>query len=172
MLSRRLTSIKPSAKLRCGCSHGRDICEHDTPAEQTGIQRGRAPCPQRGNHTNTHFLITICFIANDFNSSFSLYPPQTQMIIPPPKKIKLTFLSNEMSGFASFEITPLPRGSRIIAPLYRRRFTFKVSFPWLNSPFTSPSVQFYPAAGHVAPTYPEGGEPGLGHGRSPSSNSK
>lgn len=44
------------------------------------------------------------------------------MIIPPPEKIKQTFLSNQMSGFASFKITPLPRGSRITAPLDRRVF--------------------------------------------------
>ena len=78
------------------------------------------------------------------------------MIIPPPEKIKRTFLSNEMSGFASFKIAPLLRGSMITAPLDRRGFTFKVSFPWLNSPFPSPSVQFYPAAGHVAPNLSEG----------------
>lgn len=136
---------------------------------RTGIQRGKAPCPRSGNHTSNHFPITICLIANDFNSSFSLQPPKTQMIISRPEKIKWTFLSHEMSGFVSFKITPLQRGSGRTAPLDNTGFTFKVSFPWLNSPFTSPCVQSYPAAGHVVPTHPEGGDPGLGHGRSPSS---
>lgn len=165
--------MKPSAKLRSsyGCSQGHEVWERDT-AAGLAFSEGRLPALGGGNHTSTHFPITICLIANDFNSSFSLQPPKTQTIIPRPEKIKWTFLSHEMSGFVSFKITPLQRGSRRTAPLDNTGFTFKVSFPWLNSPFTSPSVQSYPAAGHVVLTRPEGGDPGLGHGRSPSSNSK
>lgn len=141
MLRKSLTSVKQSTKLSCYHS-----CEHDTHdmTVKEDIQQGRAPPLHRATRINACFLITVCFIASHFTSCVSLH------LLP---KIKRTFLTNETSGFSSFEITLLPREAAYQTRWTEARLCSKSPSPWWNS---SPAHQFCAAVGSRSPTYPRG----------------
>lgn len=143
MLSRSLTSIKQLTKLSSYYSHEHNIHEHDSLGGQTGIQQEGLPTLAGITTLIPHSHAAICFIASYFTSCVSLYPPQTHMLIPPPQKIKRTFLSNEMSGFSSFEIAPLPWGCKPTG------FIFKVSFPLVEFSSHQPNCAILPSCQHT-----------------------
>lgn len=121
-----LTSIKQFTLLSC-----HDSREQDSPTGRTGVPGG--PLPLAGGVTRTlRLLITICLTAMSFASCISLYLPKT----------------HEYSPLSRGTFSP-PRGSRKTARLDRRGFTFKVSFPLVESSFLQPSCPILPSHRHT-----------------------